>query len=112
MVDVDQVYHLGLPKLRRTLVTDKQFKYLTKLIVIMGVCTVGLSMAMTSILLEINLKRMSNTTKILTEWSQKADFANQQLNEMYRVNQIKESYQQQGIGAEEVKDINKNLNNK
>ena len=92
--------------------TEKQFNYLKKLIVIMGVCTVGLTMAMTSILLEINLKRMANTAKILTEWSKKADLAHEQLNDMYKVNQIKESYQKEGIGAEEVKDINKNLNNK
>ena len=73
---------------------------------IMGVCTVGLTMVAVSILLEINLKRMSNTTKILTEWSKTAGLANQQLKDMYKVNQIKKSYQQQGIGAEETEDIN------
>ena len=78
---------------------------------IMGVCTVGLTMVAVSILLEINLKRMSNTTaEILTEWSKTAGLANQQLKDMYKVNQIKKSYQQQGIGAEETKDINTRVN--
>ena len=78
----------------------------------MGVCTVGLSMFATAVVFELNIAKLDRAAKILNEWSKKADLANQQLNEMYRVNQIKESYQQQGIGAEEVQDINNNLNNK
>ena len=86
--------------------TDKQFKYLTKLIVAMGICTVGLTMVAVSIMLEINLKRMAHVSNILTEWSKKANLANEVLDDMYRVHKIKQSYQQQGIGAEETKDIN------
>ena len=78
----------------------------------MGVCTVGLTMFATAVVFELNISRMDKTVKILKEWSKKADLANEQLNTMYKMNQIKESYQNQGIGAEEAKDINKNLNNK
>ena len=78
---------------------------------IMGVCTVGLSMFATAVVFELNFSRMDKTVKILTEWSKKANLANEVLDDMYRVHKIKESYQQQGIGAEETKDINKNLNN-
>ena len=78
----------------------------------MGVCTVGLTMVAVSIMLEINIKRMAHVSNILTEWSKKAEFANEVLDDMYKVHKIKESYQNQGIGAEEAKDINNNLNNK
>ena len=74
---------------------------------IMGVCTVGLSMFATAVVFELNFSRMDKTVKILTEWSKKANLANEVLDDMYRIHKIKESYQQQGIGAEEAKDINK-----
>ena len=55
----------------------------------MGVCTVGLSMFATAVIFELNISKMDNTAKILNEWSKKADLANQQLNEMYKVHQDK-----------------------
>ena len=44
---------------------------------------------------------MSNSTKILTEWSKTAEVASATDEDMYRVNQIKESYQHARLGAEE-----------
>ena len=80
---------------------DKQFKYLVKLIVIMGIATVSLSMLATSIMWEINLARMDKSAKTIMEWSKKADLANEMLNELYKVERLKESYENQGIGATE-----------
>ena len=42
------------------------------------------------------------------EWSKKADLANEMLGDMFKVQQQKEAYQRQGVGAEEAKDINLN----
>ena len=46
---------------------------------------------------------MDKSAKALKAWSKKADLANEMLNEMYRVQQTKQNYESQGIGAEEVK---------
>ena len=81
--------------------TDKQFKYLVKLIVVMGCVSVALSFLMTTIAFERNLARMHDTAKTLMEWSKKADLANEMLNDMYKVERTKEIYESQGIGATE-----------
>ena len=56
---------------------------------------------------------MDKSAKALMEWSKKADLANEMLTEMFKVEQIKESYKLQGIGAEEViiKPKNKEVQN-
>ena len=38
----------------------------------------------------------------MMEWSKKADFANEMLEDMFRVQQQKEAYERQGVGAEEA----------
>ena len=70
----------------------------------MGICTVGLSMLATSIMWEINLARMDKSAKTIMEWSKKADLANEMLNDLYKVERLKESYENQGIGAKEEKE--------
>ena len=77
--------------------------YLIKLIVIMGFVTASISILGHQLLLERHIHRMGNSAKALMEWSKKADLANEMLNEMFKVEQIKESYKLQGIGATEDK---------
>ena len=79
---------------------DRQ--YLIKLIVVMGVVTASLSFMGQQFLLERHIHRMDKSAKALKEWAKKADLANEILNEMFKVEQIKESYKLQGIGAEET----------
>ena len=81
--------------------------YLIKLIVITGFLTVSLTVLGVQLLLERHIHRMDKSAKSLMAWSKKANLANQMLNDMFKVNQMKESYKNQGIGAEEAKDINK-----
>ena len=83
---------------------DRQ--YLIKLIVVSAILTASLSVFGTMLLLEYSLYRMDKSAKILREWAKKADFANEMLNDMFRVQQIKESYKSQGIGADEAININ------
>ena len=83
---------------------DRQ--YLIKLIVVTGFVTVALTIAGVQLLLERHIDRMGNNAEALMEWSKKADFATELLNDMFRVQQIKESYERQGIGADEATNIN------
>ena len=53
-------------------------------------------------LLEYSLHRMDKSAKALKAWSKKADFANEMLEDLFRVHQTKQNYESQGIGAEEV----------
>ena len=76
--------------------------YLIKLIVVMGLVTASLSFVGQQILLERHIARMGNSAKALMEWSKKADFANEMLEDLFRVQQVKESYERQGIGADEA----------
>ena len=80
--------------------------YLIKLIVIMGLCSVALTILGVQLLLERHINRMDKSAKALMEWSKKADFANEMLNDMFKVQQMKESYESQGIGATEEKEEN------
>ena len=86
--------------------------YLIKLIVVASVLTASLSIFGTMLLFEYSIHRMDRSAKILMEWSKKADLANELLNEMFKVEQIKESYKLQGIGATEDKiHLNKEVEN-
>ena len=77
--------------------------YLIKLIVIASFLTASLSIFGTMLLFEYSIHRMDKSAKGLKEWSEKAGLANELLNEMFKVQQIKESYKLQGIGATEEK---------
>ena len=76
--------------------------YLIKLIIITGFLTVALTLLGVQLMLERHIDRMGDKAKTFMEWSKKADLANEMLNEMFKVQQIKESYKRQGIGAEEA----------
>ena len=76
--------------------------YLIKLIIITGFLTVALTLLGVQLMLERHIDRMGDKAKTFMEWSKKADLANEMLNEMFKVQQIKESYQRQGVGAEET----------
>ena len=80
--------------------------YLIKLIVVVGMLTFGLTMAGMQLLLERHIARMGDSATTLMEWSKKADLANEFLGDMFRVQQQKEAYQRQGIGAEEAQGVN------
>ena len=54
------------------------------------------------LMLERHIMRMGDNAKALMEWSKKANLANEMLEEMFKVQQTKEAYEAQGIGAEEV----------
>ena len=75
--------------------------YLIKLIIITGFLTVALTLLGVQLMLEHHIDRMDRSGKALREWSKKADFANEMLNDMFKVQQMKESYERQGIGATE-----------
>lgn len=79
--------------------------YLIKLIVVASLFTVSLTLLGVQIFLEGNIKRMDKSAKALKEWSKKADFANEMLEDMFRVQQIKEGYKRQGVGADEAVDL-------
>ena len=76
--------------------------YIIKLIVVASVFTVSLTLMGVQLLLERHINRMDKSAKALMEWSKKADFANEMLEDMFRVQQVKESYERQGIKAEEA----------
>ena len=78
--------------------------YLIKLIVVMGIVTASISIFGHQLLLERHIARMDKSAKALKEWAKKADFANEMLEDLFKVQQIKESYQKQGIGATEATD--------
>ena len=77
--------------------------YLIKLIVISALFTIAMTLSGVQLMLERHITRMGDRAKVFMEWSKKADLANEMLNEMFKVQQIKENYKSQGIGAEEVK---------
>ena len=75
--------------------------YLIKLIVVTGFLTVSLTVLGVQFLLERHIHRMDNSAKYLMAWSKKADLANQMLNDMFKVQQMKEDYGRQGVKATE-----------
>ena len=79
---------------------DRQ--YIIKLVVVMGFVTASLSFLGMQFLLERHIARMDNSAKILMEWSKKADFANDMLDDMMRVQRMKQSYENQGIKVDET----------
>ena len=68
----------------------------------MGLVTASISILGNQLLLERHITRMGNSAKALMEWSKKADLANEMLGDMFKVQQTKESYERQGIKAEEA----------
>ena len=80
--------------------------YLIKLIVVSALFTVCLTLLGVQFFLERHINRMNTSAKALKAWAKKADYANELLNDMFRVQQIKESYERQGIGADEAIGIN------
>ena len=76
--------------------------YLIKLIIVTGLFTVSLTLLGVQLMLERHIMRMGDNAKALMEWSKKADLANEMLNDMFKVQQTKENYESQGIGAEET----------
>ena len=79
---------------------DRQ--YLIKLVVVMGFVTASLSFLGMQFLLERHIDRMDNSAKILMKWSKKADFATEMLDDMFRVERMKQSYEKQGIKVDEA----------
>ena len=75
--------------------------YVIKLIVVTNFVTVCLTLAGVQLLLERHINRMDKSAKALMEWSKKADFANEMLEDMFKVQQTKDAYERQGIGATE-----------
>ena len=76
--------------------------YLIKLIVISALFTIAMVLSGVQLLLERNISRMDQSAKKMMEWSKKADFANELLEDLFKVQQTKQNYKSQGIGAEEV----------
>ena len=94
---------LDLPKKEPEAVlntADRQ--YLIKLIVVTSIFTASISIFGTMLLLERNINRIDRSTKILMEWSKKADFANDMLSDMFRVERMKQNYEKQGIKVDET----------
>ena len=86
--------------------------YLIKLIVATAVFTIVLTLSGVQLLLENHISRLDKSTNTLMEWSKRVDLANEMLNDMFKVQQIKESYESQGIGATEEKiNLNKEAKN-
>ena len=76
--------------------------YIIKLMVVTAVFTITMTLAGVQLLLERHIIRMGNKAKAMMEWAKKADMANEMLEGMFRVQQPKEAYERQGIGAEEA----------
>ena len=75
--------------------------YLIKLIVVMGLVTASISICGTMFLLERYISRMGQKAQAMKEWSKKANMANEMLEDMFKIQRIKESYERQGIKATE-----------
>ena len=80
--------------------------YIIKLIVVTNFVMACLILAGVHLLLERQIHRIGDNAKAMMEWSKKADFANEMLEDMFKVQQTKEAYERQGIGATE-ENINK-----
>ena len=83
--------------------TTADWLYIIKLMVATALFTITVTLAGVQLLLERNISRMDQSAKKMMEWSKKSDFANEMLEDLFRVQQQKEVYKSQGIGAEEVK---------
>ena len=92
--------------------TTADWFYLIKLMVATAFFTITLTLLGVQLLLERHIHRMDKSAKTMMEWSKKADFANEMLEDMFRVQQTKEAYERQGVGAEEaiIKPKNKEEN--
>ena len=80
--------------------------YLIKLIIIMGFVTASVSIFGTMLLLERHIDRMGDKAQTMMKWSKKADMANEMLEDMFKVQRMKKSYESQGIGATEEEEDN------
>ena len=85
--------------------------YLIKLIVVTAFFTASLSVMGNMFLLEYAIKRIDKSAKAMKEWSKKANLATEVLDDIYKVQQTKENYESQGIGAKETIIKKKELNN-
>ena len=79
---------------------DRQ--YLIKLIVVTSIFTASISIFGTMLLLERNINRMDKSAQVMKKWSKKADFATELLDDLYKVERMKQSYKSQGIKVEET----------
>ena len=82
--------------------TSADWFYLIKLMVAVAFFTIALTLFGVQLLLERHITRMGDNAKKMMEWSKKADFANEMLEDLFRVQQQKEAYERQGVGAEEA----------
>ena len=73
-------------------------RYFTRLIVAAVFCTVSVTMAG----VQYFMAQQAVNVKALIEWSKKADFAQEMLDDLVEFQQEKEAYKRQGIGAEEA----------
>lgn len=78
------------------------WSYIIKLMVATAFFTIALTLAGVQFLLERHIYRMNKSAKAMKEWAKKADYANEVLQDMFRVQQIKEGYKLRGIGADEA----------
>ena len=76
--------------------------YLIKLMVAVSLFTIALILFGVQLLLERHISRMDQSAQKMMKWSKKADFANEMLEDLFRVQQQKKTYESQGIGAEET----------
>ena len=82
--------------------TTADWHYIIKLMVATAFFTITLTLAGVQLLLERHIIRMGKTATTLMKWSKKADLANKMLEGMFKVQQQKEAYELQGVGAEEA----------
>ena len=75
--------------------------YFTRLIIAAVFCAIAVTLAGVRWLFDRHVVLMGDNVKALAEWSKKADFANEMLEDMFRVQQVKEAYERQGVGATE-----------
>ena len=98
---------LDIPPKKAGQTMDREDRaYMIKLMVATAFVTIALTIAGVQFLLERHIYRMGNKAKTMMEWAKKADFANEMLEDMLKVQHTKEAYKRQGIGAEEAHNIN------
>lgn len=73
-------------------------RYFTRLIIASVFCIISVTLAGVNFF----LSRQAVNVRALMEWSKKADFAKEMLDDLFEFQQEKEAYKRQGIGADEA----------
>ena len=83
------------------LMSSDDKRYFIKYGLCLAAAHFGITFAGVSALLEWKTARMNKSAQKMLAWSKKADQANEMLNDLFKVQRMKEDYNRQGIKATE-----------